>query len=447
MLLEGRSIAIIEDDKIMGESLWQALSLEGAEVIWWRDGEEARRGLMDGRPDAVICDIRLPDTSGGDLFCEISTQQMLPPFLFMTGYGKIDEAVRLLRAGACDYIAKPFEIDNLLNRLHALLPRGIDVGASGSLGCSPAMRRIEILLKRVADLPSPVLLRGPTGSGKEVAAKFLHNSSCRRNEPFTAVNCAALPADLMESELFGHERGAFTGAHALHKGFAERAQGGILFLDEIGDLPLRLQAKLLRLIEERTFARVGGERQLPFQARIVCATNRDLAAASVCHDFRADLYHRINTIEVIIPPLNERPEDIEGLLKMFFDVFGKQQGSRLRGFASTTVEMAIEHEWPGNVRELRNRVERAVALAMGEWIMPCDLFPDQDPDGETGPGAAFAKLADVRARAEQRQIKRALAHTDGSTSDAAELLGISRTTLWEKMKRLGVGGSQLPRQP
>jgi len=426
----------------MGESLWQTLRLEGARVSWWRNGAEARAGLVGEMPDAVICDIRLPDTSGADLFMDVAKRRALPPFLFMTAYGQIDDAVRLLRAGACDYITKPFDTENFLDRVRALMPPSVnDAETAGALGRSSAMQRIEALLRRIADLPSPVLLGGPTGCGKEVAAAYLHAVSKRNSQLFVAVNCAALPADLIESELFGHERGAFTGAQTQHKGFAERAQDGILFLDEIGELPLRLQAKLLRLIEQRTFTRLGGERQVPFQARIVCASNRDLATASATGAFRDDLYHRINTIEIVIPPLTERREDIEGLLHHFFDGFAQDE-SALRGFASTTIEMALDHDWPGNCREVRNRVERAVALATGEWIMPWDLFPDVAPDEPATGSQGFAKLADVRARAERRQIERALTETGGGVAEAAELLGISRTTLWEKMKRLNIAVNQ-----
>ncbi|MBI1383732.1 MAG: response regulator [Rhizobiales bacterium] len=441
MLLEGRSIALIEDDPIMGESLWQALRLEGARVKWWRDGSEARRGLAANCPDIVICDIRLPDGSGADLYCEISSRQAVPPFLFMTAYGTIDEAVGLLRAGASDYITKPFDMENLLDRVNALAPACAATPGAGTMGASPAMRQVEALLLRVADLPSAVLLCGPTGSGKEVAAAFLHSASVRADQPFVAVNCAALPADLMESEIFGHERGAFTGAHASHKGYAERAGSGILFLDEIGEMPLALQAKLLRLVEVRSFTRVGGERPLRFDARLVCASNSDLAEAVVTGAFRPDLYHRINTIEVRIPPLAERREDIEGLLRHFFEAFNEHYQSRLRGFTSTALEMAHEHDWPGNVRELRNRVERAVALAAGEWIMPADLFPDGSANAQGASGEQFLTLAEVRARAERRQIERALAATAGNATDAAELLGVSRTTLWEKMKRLAISSS------
>lgn len=439
MLLEGRSIAIIEDDPIMGESLWQALSLEGAEVSWWRDGQAARHGLITQKPDAVICDIRLPDTSGADLFRLACTNQRLPPFLFMTAYGQIDEAVGLLRAGAGDYVTKPFQIDALIERLDALLTARRDPEANGVLGVSAAMQHVETMLRRVADQHSTILLTGPTGCGKEVAASFLHTISSRSEAPFVAVNCAALPADLMESELFGHERGAFTGAHAQHRGFADRSGSGILFLDEIGELPANLQAKLLRLLEQRVFTRVGGEKELPFKARVVCASNRDLAEAAAAGRFRDDLYHRINTIEIRIPPLADRRKDIEPLLAHFFNAFVQLSSTGLHGFASTTVELAHAHDWPGNVRELRNRVERAVALAPGEWIMPSDMFPDMTSGTRGKASDEFMKLADVRALAERRQIERALSETEGNSTEAAKLLGISRTTLWEKMRKHRIG--------
>jgi DNA-binding NtrC family response regulator len=243
----------------------------------------------------------------------------------------------------------------------------------------------------------------------------------------------------MESELFGHERGAFTGAHAQHKGYAERAGGGMLFLDEIAELPLPLQAKLLRLIEERAFTRVGGERKIPFKARLVCATNCDLNAAVRDGRFRLDLLHRINTVSIEIPALRQRPEDIPTLMELFFDQFSAELNSDVRGFASLTIDAALEHSWPGNVRELRNRVERALALSYGQWIMPTDLFPEQATgrDGETV--APLATLSEAREVAERRQIQRALRESAGRVTRAAELLGISRTTLWEKMRRLGIG--------
>ncbi|HEX7075074.1 MAG TPA: sigma-54 dependent transcriptional regulator [Hyphomicrobiaceae bacterium] len=439
MSLEGRVIGLIEDDPIMGESLVQSLTLEGAYVDWWQSGSEAIRGLKATSPDLVVCDIRLPDTTGDRLFSEIAQTRSAPPFLFMTAFGDIDEAVRLMRAGAGDYVAKPFDLETFMDRARSLIRAWSQVRPEGTLGASEAMKRVEQMLRRVAPLTSPVLLTGETGVGKEVCARFLHGISPRADRPIIAVNCAALPTDLMESELFGHERGAFTGAHAQHKGYAERAGGGMLFLDEIAELPLPLQAKLLRLIEERAFTRVGGERKIPFKARLVCATNCDLNAAVRDGRFRLDLLHRINTVSIEIPALRQRPEDIPTLMELFFDQFSAELNSDVRGFASLTIDAALEHSWPGNVRELRNRVERALALSYGQWIMPTDLFPEQATgrDGETV--APLATLSEAREVAERRQIQRALRESAGRVTRAAELLGISRTTLWEKMRRLGIG--------
>lgn len=440
MMLEGRSIGLIEDDPIMGESLVQALELEGARVGWWQTGAEAQQEIPAMSPEIVICDIRLPDCHGGELFTEVSTRQILPTFLFMTAYGDVEEAVQLIRAGAGDYVTKPFELPNLLERVASLLPCQDDVLAQASLGVSPAMQRVEALLRRAANHSIFVLLTGPTGCGKEVAASFLHEVSDRAAAPFVAVNCAALPTELMESELFGHERGAFTGAHAQHRGLAERAGDGILFLDEIGELAAQLQAKLLRVLEQRVFVRVGGEKEIPFEARVVCASNRDLNEAVRSGEFRQDLLHRINAIEVQIPPLRERADDIQPLMQKFLAAFSQGSDRTLLGFASSSIEMAMVHDWPGNVRELRNRVERAVALSSGEWIMPGDLFPDIVPSQapSLSPPGQFTKLADARASAERRHIERALREANGSPQNAATLLGVSRTTLWEKMKRLSI---------
>ncbi|WP_436116137.1 sigma-54 interaction domain-containing protein [Phyllobacterium sp. LjRoot231] len=303
------------------------------------------------------------------------------------------------------------------------------------LGVSPAMQSVASILSRYANNDLPVLITGETGVGKEVAARFLHEVSSRAHEPFVAVNCAAIPADLMESELFGHEKGAFTGATQRHLGYAERAGKGTLFLDEVGDMSTALQAKLLRLIEQKTFTRVGGESTVNFNARIVSATHRTLNAKSPGNNFREDLYFRISVLPVEIPPLRERTDDIIGLMDHFLDDVTQRSDTDIRGFSSLAEDAAIAHPWPGNVRELRNRVERAAALARGEWIMPADLFPE---GSDTKTSTGFTPLADVRDAAEKRQIERALEQTGGQISKAAGLLAISRTTLWEKMARFGM---------
>lgn len=435
MLLERRRIAIVEDDPIMGESLLQRLSLEGGTVRWWRDGARAAREVAGFRPDIIICDMRLPHITGEDVFRQTS-DRITAPFLFITGYGDVDQAVRLMRAGAGDYLTKPFQMDAFLSRVDGLL-RPIEATASGVLGLSPGMRAIETLLMRLADRPAPVLVTGETGVGKEVCARFLHAQSASAAEPFVAVNCAAIPEDLLESEIFGHERGAFSGAAGQHLGYAERAAGGTLFLDEIGEMPLKLQGKLLRLLENREIDRVGGVAPVRFRARVMTATNQSLSRAVAEARFREDLLYRINVVSIEVPPLRDRPQDIPWLMQRFFEAL-TQDGTALRGISSLAAEAAICHPWPGNVRELRNRVERAVALADGDWITPADLFPEQQSSvGELS--SSVASLATARNAAERREIVRALDATRGQIGDAARLLSVSRTTLWEKMRRFGLG--------
>ncbi len=422
----------------MGGSLVQRLELEGFHVDWWQSGREAITGIPAVRRplELVICDIRLPDISGEKVFCELAKLPETPPFIFITGYGEIDQAVRLMRSGAADFVSKPFSMEDFLKRIEL----GRRIRPSGSnpaciLGESSAMCSAEDILRRYAGHELPVLITGETGVGKEVAARFLHQVSARNEEPFIAVNCAAIPAELLESEIFGHEKGAFTGAHQRHLGYAERASRGILFLDEIGDMPLPLQAKLLRLIEEGGFHRVGGENAIPFRARIVSATHRQISKGAALTGLREDLYFRLAVLPVEIPPLRERPEDIVMLMERFLADAVARTDARIRGYSALAEEAALAHPWPGNVRELRNRVERAAALAAHEWIMPGDLFPEQ---ARNEPGKAFSPLAEVRDAAERRQIERALEQTGGQVGKAASLLAISRTTLWEKMTRLGL---------
>ncbi len=433
MSLEQRVIGLLEDDPIMGESLVQRLALEGTVVRWWTRGREALAGMLREKPEAVVCDLHLPDMSGEDVFREVAGQESAPPFLFITGYGDLDQAVRLMRSGAGDYITKPFDMPAFLDRLIGLLPNAVEVGST--LGVSEAMRSVERLLMRVARGRSNVLLTGETGVGKEVSARFLHQAS-GASGPFMAVNCAAIPAELLEAELFGHERGAFTGAQGRHLGYAERAGEGTLFLDEISEMALPLQAKLLRLLEERQFFRIGGETPLTFRARIVCATNKDLEKQVRAGLFREDLFYRVNVVSVAIPPLRERPDDIAWLLERFFDAFSAELATELSGISALAEEAAFAHRWPGNIRELRNRVERGVTLALGPWLMPGDLFPETAHNPDTV--VAMHSLEEARMAAERRHIQRALSLTGSEVGQAAKLLGISRTTLWEKMRRLGV---------
>jgi len=434
MLLEGRVIGLVEDDALMGESLAQSLTLEGSHVDWWRTGEEALRGLRVTSPDLVVCDIRLPDISGDELFRRLAARAAVPPFLFVTSYGDIDHAVSVMRAGAGDYITKPFAMPPFIMRAKSLIERNSQAHTTAVLGNSAAIRGVEETLRRVSALQSPLLITGETGAGKEVCARFLHSISPRSSEPFIAVNCAAFPADIMERELFG-ARGQ--GSQGFHHGFAERARSGILFLDEVSDLVPALQAKLLRLVETREYNRVGGEQLLRFHGRIVCSTNADIAGQIAKGRFREDLYYRINGITVTVPPLRERADDIPWLIDMFFEQFRALAPVSLRGVSTLAYDAAAEYPWPGNVRELRNRLERAVALARTPWIMPADMFPEAIPL-EHVMVRAFATLSETRDIAERRQIERALRQTGGQIIEASRLLGVSRTTLWDKMRRFGV---------
>ena len=434
MSLEGRTIALVEDDPIMGESLVERLSLEGAKVVWWQSCAIALENLLACSPDLVICDLRLPDGTGEDLFRAASAAPEASPFLFVTGYGDIGQAVRLMRNGAGDYITKPFEMSDFLSRAGQLL-RPAPMSGSAMLGVSAQMVAIERTLRRMSALSAPVLLTGDTGAGKEVCARYLHGLRTPKPGPFIAVNCAAIPKDLMETELFGHEKGAFTGATSRHHGYAERARDGILFLDEIGELDLKLQAKLLRLLDDRMFHRVGGEAAVPFAGRLVCATNADLPARVKAGSFREDLLYRINVLAISIPPLRERSDDIEWLAERFLEAFAAEAGVELTGISGHAMEELRAHEWPGNVRELRNRIERAVGLAPGPWILPGDLFPERCRKAND---IKNSSLEAARDQAEKREILRALRHSGGAIIEAAQALGISRTTMWEKMRRHGI---------
>jgi len=323
-------IGVVEDNPVMGGTLVHRLELEGYNAVWWRTGEQALNGLRTARPDLVVCDIRLPDMSGEQVFLNVLPHLGGTPFLFVTAYGQIEQAVRLTKAGAVDYIAKPYALPDLLDRIPRLIAQR--PGVADVLGASQAMRQLEMLLRRVADIDSSLLFTGESGAGKEVAARFVHQISARATAPFIAVNCAAIPNELIESELFGHEKGAFTGAHARHCGYVERARNGVLFLDEVGELPMPMQAKLLRLVEDRTFTRVGGEAAIKACARIVCATNLDLERAVSEGRFRRDLFYRINVIPITVPALRHRPDDILPLAHAFVREFSEAFSREVHGF-------------------------------------------------------------------------------------------------------------------
>jgi DNA-binding NtrC family response regulator len=431
--LERRRIGIVEDDLIVGGTLAHRLELEGYEPLWWRTGQEALEGLRRQPPDLVVCDIRLPDMNGKDLFLRALPQLGGKPFLFVTAHAQVEDAVFLMKAGAVDYIVKPYALPDLLGRIARLIK--LQPRTAGDLGTSGAMRQLELLLRRVANIDSSLLIIGESGAGKEVAAKFVHQISARSDEPFVAVNCGAIPNDLIESQLFGHERGAFTSAQARHHGYVERAGNGILFLDEVGELPMLMQVKLLRLIQERTFTRVGGETAIKTGARIICATNTDLEAAVAEGRFRRDLYYRINVIPVVIPPLRDRSDDILPLAHGFLRDFAKEFRRDVKGYTAEAEQALVNQPWPGNVRQLRNCIERAVALSQAPRIGVDALFPAEASDADEAP---LATLAEVRDRAERQHIRAVLTDVENRIDEAAKRLGISRSTLFDKMRKLGI---------
>ena len=426
-------IGIIEDDLVVGGTLAHRLELEGYTPLWWCTGREALEGLRTQRPDLVVCDIVLPDMSGKDVFLRALPELGAKPFLFVTAHAQIEDAVFLMKAGAVDYLEKPYALPDLLDRIARLIK--LQPRPAGDLGTSEAMRRLEMLLRRVADIDSSLLITGESGVGKEVAAKFVHQISTRAAEPFVAVNCGAIPNELIESQLFGHEKGAFTSAQARHHGYVERARNGILFLDEVGELPMLMQVKLLRLIQERAFTRVGGETAIKTSARIICATNTDLETAVAEGSFRRDLFYRINVIAVVIPPLRDRCDDILPLARRFVQEFSEAFERDVRGFTPTAEQALLSDPWPGNVRELRNRVERAVALSQASRIGTDALFPSEANEVD---GDRQATLAEVRDRAERRHIRSVLADVDNRIEEAAKRLGVSRSTLFDKMRKLDI---------
>ncbi|HTS52042.1 MAG TPA: sigma-54 dependent transcriptional regulator [Burkholderiales bacterium] len=442
-------LCLIEDDIIMGESLCDRFALEGLSFDWHRDGRSALRSIGRESYSAIISDVRLPDVDGQDLLRTLlASGTRLPPFLFITAYGSVDRAVEALKLGAADYITKPFDIEQLIEKTRELIGASKlrtphDTG-DAVLGVSHAMRRIEELLPRLASHGDTVLITGESGVGKERVAQLLHTLRPGfQSKPFVAVNCGALSESLLESELFGHERGAFTGAGRSRRGLFEQAEGGSLFLDEIGDMSPLMQAKLLRAIQERQIMRVGGERAIAVNLRLICATNKNLRQLVEQGRFREDLFYRVNVIQLRIPPLRERQEDVLWLARRFL---AECAGASARPFRmSPQAESALlRYHWPGNVRELKHAVDRACILALAPLIQPWDLFQSDGPqdraDGPTPDTTLAAYLSDC----EREFILRALEEHQWRVTETADALGISRKNLWEKMRKLGISGKSEP---
>jgi DNA-binding NtrC family response regulator len=426
------ALCLVEDDPIMGESLVDRFRLEGYAVDWYRDARTAMAAIRSRCYAAVVSDVRLPRLSGEDMFRQLKAEaQSLPPFLFITGFGSIDRAVKLLKEGAADYVTKPFDLDEFVEKVRAL---GVSTTApvAAGLGLSPAMRRIAETLPRLARHAATVLITGESGVGKEWVARELHRLA--GGGPFVAVNCGAVSESLLEAELFGHERGAFTGAVRAHRGVFEQAHGGTLFLDEIGEMPLAMQVKLLRAIQERAVMRVGGEKAIPVSLRLTCATHQELRVLVEQGRFREDLYYRINVIHLRIPPLRERREDILWFAERFLEEFAAQHGTPRRRFAAAAERALLSYPWPGNLRELRHAIERACILCPGDVLGP-EAFFEPIQLASLPPTTGAVNLARYLEECEASYILQTLQREQWQVGRAAQALGISRKNLWEKMVR------------
>jgi len=439
---------LVEDDKIMGESLCYRFALEGFQVDWCQNAETALDSIRSHHPALVISDIRLPGQCGEALFGLVIKQiPAPPPFIFITGFASTDNAVHLLKLGAADYISKPFDLDQLVEKVRALyqiqaiLPSatpGVD-----SIGISPAMKKIQEAIPRLAKQASVILISGESGVGKEYVAQQIHHHA--RDEiglPFVAVNCGALAESLLEAELFGYEKGAFTGAARAHKGVFEQAHGGTLFLDEIGDMPMPMQVKLLRALQERRITRVGGEASIPVDVRLVCATHRDLRTMVLQGLFREDLYYRVHVIHLRIPPLRERKEDILWFTRIFLREFAAEHGGQKRILHPLAQCALLEHAWPGNLRELKYCVERACILSRQPLLEPGVFFDDGTRPPHLPDAPAEDELAVHLRECERKHILLMLARSDWHLGHTAAKLSISRKTLWEKMKKLKIHAPQ-----
>ena len=444
-------LCLIEDDEIMGESLYDRFALEGLCVDWHRTGAEALRALTDKNYDLVVSDIHLPDLDGEELFEKLlAEKRALPPFIFITGYASIDRAVRLLKHGAADYISKPFDLDQLVEKVCQLCPLPQAATPTDKnlhkLGVSPAMRNIEESIPRLARLANIVLITGESGVGKEHVAQLIHRHTREgvKEKPFVAVNCGAITETLLESELFGYEKGAFTGAVRTRKGVFEQAHGGTLILDEIGEMPLSMQVKLLRAIQERHVVRVGGETPIPVDVHLICATNRDLKKMVEDGAFREDLYYRIHVIRLRIPPLRERKEDILWFAQQFLRQCAAQHCDETHFIPPLTERALLDYPWPGNLRELKHSIERACILSPDSALEPDAFFDDgsssqqRDKGTDSGEIAGDSSLSAYLRDCERKFILQVLERNQWHFGHTSASLGISRKNLWEKMKKLDI---------
>ena len=459
MTICGRRLLIAEDEPILRIAMADALRKEGWEVDVAEDGARAMILFETHFHEVILTDVMMPRMDGMEVLRRAKAMQPETTVILITAYATVDSAVEAMRQGAADFIAKPFSMMQLLLRLSNVcsfrllkeqnirlqeqLEKRFSFG--NIIGKSKRMKEVFDLIKLVADSEASVLVQGESGTGKELVASAIHYNSSRRARPYIRVSCASLPDSLIESELFGYEKGAFTGASERRVGRFEAASGGTLFLDEIGELPLGIQVKLLRVLQERQIERLGSHRSIKVDVRIVSASLRPLEEEIAAGRFRDDLYFRVNTVTIHLPPLRERKEDIPILAQAFLDEFSRERGKPIEGFADAVLEAFDAYPWPGNVRELRNVVERAVLFCKSPRVsleeLPATLRGAMPAQRRAAPQQVMSLQAAVE-RAEIEAIRAALASTSGRRSEAAELLGVSRKTLWEKAKNYGLGSEE-----
>jgi nitrogen regulation protein NR(I) len=464
-------VLIVDDELNIRRVLAAMLKREGYDVTTAADGEQALAVLQKTQVHVVVTDLVMPRLGGLDLLRRASADFPDVPVIVITAHGTVDSAVQALKAGAFDYITKPFEQAELAKviakaaRAHEIETHNVHGATEGVrpplVGASSAMRQVYDVVGKVADSPSTVLITGESGTGKEVVARELHRNSSRHDKPLIKVNCAAIPKDLVESELFGYEKGAFTGAVGSKPGRFELADGGTLFLDEIGEIPVEMQVKLLRALQESEFERVGGIKTIHVDVRLIAATNRDLQGLIRDGRFREDLYYRLNVVPIALPPLRDRRDDIPLLVGHFLEKYNRRLGKKVERVEDEAMQLLLAYPWPGNIRELENLMERSVLFADDPVIRACALpeaLRDHAPAPPT-PAASIAPVASLagaaaasgasmkeivrhaQAELEKELIGRALEETQGNVTRAAKRLQISRKSLQVKMKELGLRGT------
>lgn len=443
------TILIVDDEKNIRSGLAIAFEDEGYDTLEAEDGQKAWTLVNKRSVDLVITDLRMPVMSGYDLLKKINAAYPTLPVIVLTGHGSIEDAVQAMRDGAVDFFTKPVDLDHLVltvgkalsNRLVSEQNRQLKAeietlkkrqGYQKIIGKSAPVVRMMQIIEQVAASKASVLVTGESGTGKELVADALHKLSPRSSGPLVKVNCASLSPTLLESELFGHEKGAFTGAVSQKKGRFELADGGTIFLDEIGEIDLSTQVKILRVLQERCFERVGGEETLSVDVRVVAATNRNLEEEIKKGSFREDLYYRLNVVHIEVPPLRERREDIPLLIADFLETFNKEDGRQVEGFTSAARKAMLAYSWPGNIRELRNTVESCVVLSRGHEIDVDDLPPQIT--SQTGDEEIKIKVGTTLDEAERILILTTIDHCKGNKTRAAEVLGIGRKTLHRKLE-------------